>query len=206
MTAPRQRKAAGPLVCAMVIGCIIASCDRDQKQEAPGPVGSTVINIPDNNGSTPDSTALTSLPKQALVLRNFSQYRGLLSSLTGVDQDNRDVSREYALVRNQLPSSSEPAGFTAFHQIAMVRLAFAYCDSYVEADDALARMEGRPLIDTLIDRFFAVPTTSIAGFDEMHASLEELVDLPGLVAGDNSGRLARVVCTAILSSHHFTFF
>ncbi len=165
-------------------------------------------------------------PENAVAVKTFNQYNMSLSKATDVDAATPDVANEYNLIKYSLPSEHDVANFTPFHQITMTRLAFAYCKYFIDNNvdfKALNYTTTTPEVLTaqLMTRFIGARTASNgasfdktqtavlkimqnnAGSDENGATIGKLVPNATNTATERKN-LAKLACTAILSSAEFT--
>ena len=142
--------------------------------------------------------------RNEVVLRSFAQYSGALSALTGVSVGEEPVRLEYDLVKNQLPPSSDSSRYSAFMQIAMTRLAFSYCNIWVDQQDGINDLEPEMITSKIMTSFFDSDPETLPAVGEIRDNLNSIHKAENLVMNDDQPRKTKLVCTALLSSSYFT--
>ena len=153
-----------------------------------------------------DSSEASAVDSSGIAAKNFAQINNTFSSLTGISAG--DVAGEYALIQMQLPSSSNPEALNGFNQIASTRLAFAYCDPYIDGRSDLVAMSNDAAIDNLVDGFIDV-SRSNPDHQVLYNNLSAIMnDEDSLINDGNANskktKLLKLSCTAILASSYVT--
>jgi hypothetical protein len=91
-------------------------------------------------------------------IKTFDEINEALSSLTGINKTNVNVTTTFATVRKQLPVNAGLESFAASQQMAVAQLAVLYCKELVDQESALASSVYFPDFN-----FDATPTTAFAG-------------------------------------------
>lgn len=149
-----------------------------------------------------------------VAAKNFAQINNTYARLTGVSAG--DVSDEFDAVQMQLPSSSNPNSLNGFNQISSVRLAFAYCDEYVDDNgngrrDQFDSMTDNQVVTFLMDSFgdFNPEQNSDHRIvrDELRAIMadeDDLINTGSSVSNTERRRFIKLSCAALLASSHVT--
>ncbi|MBT4791201.1 MAG: hypothetical protein HON90_06490 [Halobacteriovoraceae bacterium] len=147
----------------------------------------------------------TAIPEASGVgAKNFAQINNTYASLTGVPMGG--VSAEYELIKMQLPSTNSLESLNGFNQIASARLAFAYCNPYIDERSDLEAMSNSNAIDNLLNGFLDLDTVNNVDHQTMKSELNAILsNTDNLVASGNKTRLLKLTCTAILASTYVTF-
>lgn len=151
--------------------------------------------------------------EKALANKNFLQINNTFSKLTGISPDQGNVLSEYQAIQLQLPSSTDPETLNGFNQIASTRLAFAYCDQYIEANQGnydfstadTNDAELKAMVLNFVDMDFDNNSEHQEFLTNLHAILS---DEDELVNDGNFSRekrkLMKMSCAATLSSTYVT--
>lgn len=160
-----------------------------------------------------------------VATKTFNQYNITLSKLTGIETSDPAVNSEYLAIRNSLPAGHETSSFTPFHQVAVTRLSFAYCDAFIDNDtqfDGLdyANLTGSQISTLLVNKFVGDRTSenavmydaiqseisaimnNDAGLDDMGNAIGDLV--PNGTGAGQKRNLTKLGCTALLASAEFS--
>jgi hypothetical protein len=160
-----------------------------------------------------------------IAAKTFNQYNMTLSKLTGVDLGEATVNAEYLAIRNSLPAGHAASSFTPFHQVAVTRLAFAYCDVFIDNDSEFSSLDyanfsGQQISTLLLNRFVGTknPTNAVyydginseligvmsndAGVDEMGNPIGQLI--PNGTGATLNRNLTKLTCTTLLASSEFS--
>ena len=160
-----------------------------------------------------------------VVLKTFNQYNATLSKITGIDSAESDISDEYEKIKNSLPGDHSAAAFTPFHQISQTRLAFTYCNYFINTNPVFkaydyAALKSQALTKNLLEKFMGSKEVlgeetyeryeeivlkimnNDAGLDEKGLAIGKLLPVAtGAVLNKN---LTKLGCTALLASSEFT--
>lgn len=186
-----KMKSLNPLlICFTLISCGI---DPDPiKQDGSGEASVELVEQVESSG---------------IAAKNFAQINNTYASLTGVSAG--DVSTEYGLIKMQLPASSNPRSLNGFNQIASSRLAFAYCNPYIDGRADLDLLSNEDAIKNLLNSFIDVNPEKNSDHKKMFTQLEAIMsDEDSLINDNNADRkrkkLLKLTCTAILASSYVT--
>ncbi len=184
-----------------------------------------------NTSSAPSSDAYVaqSVLDSGIAVKTFNQYNITLSKATGIDSAKAAITTEYDLIKNSLPSNNSTGSFTSFHQIAQTRLAFAYCNDFVNTNAEFVAFNyttstPQYLSTQLLTRFIGPrPTADFVLYDKYNEVLLKIFENKALDdAGNNLGllipraidttftvavlnrNLMKLGCAALLSSSEFT--
>jgi hypothetical protein len=143
-----------------------------------------------------------------VAAKNFAQINNTYSSLTGISMGETLIASEYATIKTQLPSTSNPNSLNGFNQIASTRLAFAYCDQYVDGRADLKAMGNDDAISNLLDTFIDIDRSN-SDHKVLISELEAVMrDDDSLISdGDATSKKTKLIklsCAAILSSSYVT--
>lgn len=153
--------------------------------------------------------------KGAVANKNFLQINNTYSKLTGIAPDRGIIEDEYAAIMMQLPSSTNPETMNGFNQIASTRLAFAYCNHYIDdneadydfGDNSLNSSELKAMTLKFVDMDFDDNPEHASFLSHLQAIMS---DEDGLVNDGNAARkkrkLLKMSCAAVLSSTYVTLF
>lgn len=156
-------------------------------------------------------------------LKDFEQIYMSMSVLTGIDVSNEfGIRNLFEELNTQLPTDNSVKNFMTSHQIAILKLAGEFCHrtfnsaNYYNAffnnfniaqtpNQALSNQEGKELmVNEFIDKFWGV---NVQPDDvENNARVEMVAMLDDLLVGENMNssittrKIAKGVCTAMLSS------
>lgn len=144
---------------------------------------------------------------KSVAAKNFLQINNTFSSLTGVSAG--DVASEYELVKMQLPSSSNPESLNGFNQIASTRLAFLYCDPYIDGRSDLGSMSNEQASRNLIEGFIDADIEGNSDHQNLYQNVLAIMnDDDSLIDENNQSekkqKLLKLSCTALLSSSYVT--
>jgi len=155
-------------------------------------------------------------------IKNFNQINMSFSKLTGVSRSHDNVQDVMGQILNQLPSSNDLGGFTPFHQISITRLAFTYCELFIDNDATFSnidyeRLSSVSMADAMITHFLdEVPEDEPAKYDVLRGEMisildnEDLDQVGPLVNSNGVGnatlmrRLSKMACSLTLSSSFVT--
>ncbi len=166
------------------------------------------------------------LKKEELIsgvhIKNFNQINMSFSKLTGIDRSRTNIVDVMSQILNQLPANNDLNSFTPFHQISITRLAFNYCELFIDEDKEFSALDygsvsSEDLADAMIERFLdELPSDEPQKYDVLRKEMlsilnnEDLTDAGKLL--DESGvdraelkeRLSKMACSIILSSSFVT--
>lgn len=155
-------------------------------------------------------------------IKNFNQINMSFSKLTGVPRSRQNVSDVMGQILNQLPADNDLNSFTPFHQISITRLAFTYCEIFVDQDAEFnglnySTISSQEITDRLISRFLDdAPDDQPEKYDilkdellstlnnEPDPSAGPLVDSVGVRSDILKRRLTKMACSLTLSSSFVT--
>ncbi len=147
-----------------------------------------------------------------LGLRSFSQINDTMSVLTGVDANQNAVLASYTELRDSLPPTSDLLSFAAAQQIAIQRLAIAYCGALVSDTASCDAFFGACAIDgaakdqvatLLYDRLIGdnlVNQPDRAGVTTEIVSVIDDLGCAGGCTGATAETALQATCGAVLSS------
>ncbi|MEE2671189.1 MAG: hypothetical protein VYA54_05735 [Bdellovibrionota bacterium] len=150
-----------------------------------------------------------------LAIKNFLQVNNTYSKLTGISPNEGDILDEYQAIQLQLPSSTDPKTLNGFNQIASTRLAFAYCNEYIDANEDDYNLNStesnRTELISLSHKFVDFDFNNNNDHKNFLTNLEAILsDEDELVNDANAERkkkkLLKMSCAAILSSTYVTMF
>lgn len=159
---------------------------------------------------------VTNTASAGIAAKNFTQINLTYSNLTGVPTYTESVLEEYKAIELQLPSSTDPVSLNGFNQLSSTRLAFAYCDVYMDKPDVMAQYptsdavtNAKTIINSFADLDFEKNTIHQTFLNEVVAILgNKGVDGEGndvqLLQTNNKNRLLKLGCAAVLSSSYLT--
>ncbi|MBT7609395.1 MAG: hypothetical protein HN576_06550 [Bacteriovoracaceae bacterium] len=181
---------------------------------------SAEINIIASNLTIPEGVV-----DSGIAAKTFNQFNMTLSKLTGIDVGESNVNAEYLLIRNSLPAGHKPSSFTPFHQVAVTRLAFAYCDVFIDDDSQFSSLDYGTLSPAeitvqLLDRLIGIRTPSNAAYyDGISSQINEVMnnnagndeegDPIGALIPNGTGanlkiNLTKLSCTTLLGSSTYS--
>lgn len=186
--------------------------------------GSPIPNIPAGSGSGSGGTTedVEANNISGVHIKNFNQINMSFSKLTGIDRSRQSVVDVMSQILNQLPASNDLSSFTPFHQISITRLAFTYCELFIDEDSTFSsldysRVTSDAIADGIIERFLdEAPSDEPEKYDvlrsEMISILDnedqdqagKLVDESGVSRSDLMRRLSKMSCSMVLSSSFVT--
>ena len=142
------------------------------------------------------------------AVKNYHQINNTYSQLTGVSTADSDVLSTFNSIKVQLPTTNDPKSVNGFNQIAFLRLAFVYCDKYVDSrGQELLSKSSEGITQDLIDKFIYL---DLAGNPKDRAFKEGLLSIANnedgfLPNGNNiKEESAKMVCTSLLASAYVT--
>jgi hypothetical protein len=159
-----------------------------------------------SSGSKKSQEPIEEVDKSGVAAKNFAQINNTYASLTGVNM--RVASSDYAAIKGQLPSTSNPSSLNGFNQIASTRLAFTYCENYIGSGSPYMAMDNTTAIKGLIDQFIDIKLDE-GDHDQMLTQLKAIMNNDDALISDNNStskkeKLLHLTCTAILSSSYVT--
>jgi len=152
------------------------------------------------------------VPEPALGVRSFSKMSDTMSALTGVSRGAAAVSTLYTDLRDSLPATDDILAFGSAQQVAIQRLATAYCGAIVTDTTACTNFFGACTIavgargtvaDRIYDRLLGVNLASQPDKAAVNAELvDELNDLgcTNGCTGATATTALQATCAAALSS------
>lgn len=148
--------------------------------------------------------------KNSIASKNYLQINNTFSTVTGVATDDTSVLSEFKAIQMQLPTTSNPEALNGFNQIAQTRLAFAYCNQYIENKIAdYSALPDSGAMDLMLNNFIDVDVVNNPAHVELKTNLMAIMsDVDGLVVDANATskkrKLLKMSCAAILSSSYVT--
>ena len=156
--------------------------------------------------------ALPDLPEPEHGLRTFSQINDTMSDLTGIDASQADIAASFVELRDSLPATADLLSFAPAQQIAIQRLATAYCgavvtdagacDNFFGACSIAANAKGQ-VANQLYDRFIGANIDNQPERAAVTAEIVRTIDDLGCAGGCNGATAQTALqasCTAVLSS------
>lgn len=161
-------------------------------------------------------------PQPDIGLRVFDEINATMSQITGVSTQNAAVKATYELVKQQLPTVENIAGFLSAHQVGVSQLAIEYCNALVDstglrgsffpgfnfgqpANQAFDTTAERDLVlDPLVNGVMNVNVATQPEVADVKAELNALIDrLTACGAGcapDRTPTVVKAVCAGALGS------
>ena len=148
--------------------------------------------------------------KNSIASKNYLQINNTYSTVTGVPTDQALVLSEFKAIQMQLPTTSNPEALNGFNQIAQTRLAFAYCNEYI--DNKIGDYSPLPdsnAIDLMLNNFIDVDVINNPAHVALKTNIMAIMsDADALVDDGNvtskRRKLLKMSCAAILSSSYVT--
>ena len=152
------------------------------------------------------------VPEPVHGLRTFSQINDTMSSLTGVDANQATVLASYTELRDSLPTTPGLLSFGSAQQIAIQRLATAYCGEVVNDAGACDGFFGACAVDgnakdqvagVLYDRFIGDDIANQPDRADVTTEIVRTIDDLGCANGCTDAAARTVLqasCSAVLSS------
>jgi hypothetical protein len=147
-------------------------------------------------------------------VKNYLQINNTFAQMTGISSTATDIKNEYEKVYVQLPSTSNPASVSGFNQIATIRLAFAYCDKYVDTKYSALYQENKtePKVQAvkMIDNFIDIDYVNNQNDKDFLSDVVGIINnsdaiVTGIITTtENNKKLLKLSCTSILSSSYVT--
>jgi hypothetical protein len=107
-----------------------------------------------------------------IAAKNYLQINNTFSKLTGVPTSQSNVRAEYNAIIMQLPTTSDVTSLTGFNQIGGTRLAFAYCNEYVEDKwTDYSSLSNGDAIKLLLDRMVDVDIDNTPAHAELYGHM-----------------------------------
>lgn len=183
------------LIVAVSVSCVEPEKPVEEVSSAtsnglpPGPI------VVQNSGTTP------------IAAKNYLQINNTFSKKTGISTSHPAVISEYNAILMQLPTTSDPTSLNGFNQIAQTRLAFAYCNEYVEEKwSDYSSLSNGIAIKLLLDNMVDVDVDNNSAHAELYANLMSIMsDEDNLLSGtasSNKEKLFKMSCAALLSSSY----
>lgn len=210
-------------------GCILEDTSDLIIEEEKG-----VSSLLDSSGSShdrDDSSSITSsslsLTSSSIKIKNFNQLNMSFSKATGISRGESDIVNTMKLILNQLPVEHELDSFSAFQQISIIRLAFSYCNLYIdESSDFKKLMESfsdtsifrESIVDFLIVNLLSAPPEKEPQlYDVLRKELLSVLnnktglkDIENFIDSNNKNslqiKLTKMSCALVLSSPFMTMF
>lgn len=142
------------------------------------------------------------------AVKNYHQINNTYSQLTGVSTADSDVLSTFNSIKVQLPTTNDPKSINGFNQIAFLRLAFVYCDKYIDARGSELLSKGNEaIVQDLIDEFIYLDAVKNPKDREFKEGLISIINNEDnfLPAGPNmKERASKMVCASLLASAYVT--
>lgn len=189
-----------PLLVALAVSCLEPS---------------KTDNISKGSNKSSAVSLRTAQTNSDVAIKNFLQVNNTYSKLTGVSPDRGDIIDEYRAIQLQLPSSTDPKTLNGFNQIASTRLAFAYCDEYVDENEAdfdfSSASTNRAEVEAMSLKFGDFDFVNNSDHREFLNNLEAITNDDDDLVNDNNfarekRKLMKMSCAAVLSSTYITMF
>ncbi len=182
----------------IVLLLITVSCIEPEKIEE--------LSSNDNKGES--GILSEKVDSSGVAAKNFAQINNTYSSLTGISMGDEDINSEYALIKTQLPSTSKPESLNGFNQIASTRLAFAYCDKFIDKRSDLLSLNNNDALKNLIEGFIDVDLSK-PEHSNMYSHLQSIMNDDDSLINDGNAtskkrKLLKLSCTAVLASSYVT--
>jgi hypothetical protein len=185
------------LIILFISSLALVSCVEPEAPKASG-----------DSSKKDNARVAEAVDSSGVAAKNFAQVNNTYASLTGISMGAPLIVSEYQAIKTQLPSTSNPKSLNGFNQIASTRLAFAYCDEYVDGRADLRAMGNDAAINNLLDSFIDIDR----GNSDHQVLISELGaimrDDDSLISDGNATskktKLIKLSCTAILSSSYVT--
>ena len=147
-----------------------------------------------------------------MAVKNFNQYNMTLSKITGISVADPDIIAEYETIVNSLPANHKPSGYSSFHQLSAIRLSYAYCDKFIDANAYMADGTNDAVTNKLMGKFlgsnFDLSNESILSIRQNILGIMNNQITDGgseqIAPGSNQMGRTKMSCTALLASAHFT--
>lgn len=176
----------------------------------------------ENRGDAPEiiKGALNIQLKRGTSVRTFNEFNKALSNATDIELSN--TSDEFKAVQNKLPPTNDVEKFSEFGQVSATRLAFAFCDKFVDKNKEFKDFnyqgnKSDELSEMLMTRFldYEKGKSSIYDYSIVKSTLLQILEnkeinglrsIPNAQAGNSevNKRLTKMGCTAILASAYYT--
>lgn len=158
--------------------------------------------------NTPDGPIVVEpLSATPIASKNYLQISNTFAKKTGISPGDQDILSEFNAIIMQLPTTSSPESLNGFNQIAQTRLAFAYCDKYVENEYGdYSSLSNADAIKKLLDNMVDVDLDNNQAHQDLYGHLMAIMsDEDNLVAGSGETerkKLFKMSCAALLSSSY----
>lgn len=211
------------IVLSLLLTFMLSSCLGPEKgiedDKITGSAPDSDFHSGGGSGSASEESAAL---KSDIVFKNYAQYNMNLSKATGISMAK--VSDVYLKVKNSLPSSTDPSLFNSFTLLSYTRLAFEYCNYFVDEGAAFSGINYNTasnvqLIEALINHFLTAPPTDTPNlYDPVREELGKIyindvvttqdgkryIKTDGVTSEIQKIRLTKMACSALLSSSYFT--
>lgn len=160
-----------------------------------------------------------------VATKTFNQFNMTLSKVTNIDSSTPSINSEYLAIRNSLPAGHKTSSYTPFHQVAITRLSFAYCDEFIDNDSEFdnlnySGLSSAQISTLLVNRFVGARSNANAvKYDAINSEVTAIINNDGglddqnnpigaLVPNGSGAAQKRVLtklgCTALLASAEFS--
>lgn len=181
----------------MIFSLILTSCIEPEPIKKSG-----------GGGKGDSARTAEAVDSSGVAAKNFAQINNTYSSLTGISMGATNITAEYAAIKTQLPSTSNPESLNGFNQIASTRLAFAYCDEFIDSRSDLVGMSNQVAVNNMLDGFLDIDRNNSDHQTFISEIMAIMNDEDSLINDGNTTskktKLLKLSCTAILSSSYVT--
>ncbi len=151
-----------------------------------------------------------------VAAKNFTQINLTYSNLTKVPTYNESVLAEYKAIELQLPASTDPESLNGFNQLSSTRLAFAYCDVFLDKGEVYGMFSSNSAdvnSKVMINLFADLDFDNNEAHQEFKSHVVEILNNRGidstgtnvqLIQVSNKKSLLKLGCAAVLSSSYLT--
>lgn len=166
--------------------------------------------VPQEEASVDDSVVDAFTSETVIATKNFNQLNATYSKLTGVPSEDSSISSEFQSIKTQLPTVNTPQTLNAFNQIAITRLAFAYCDRFIDTHQNFRSLNynainANSMATMLLNHFMDSAPQDIPGYTELYNGLVGILNnTDNLVPSNDKESMAKMGCVGILASGHIT--
>ncbi len=117
--------------------------------------------------------------------KNYLQINNTYSSLTNIPTNEEVVLSEFNAVITQLPTTSNPEALNGFNHIAQTRLAFAYCNQYVDENESdYAGLSNDAAIRSLLDNMVDLDVDNNSAHQTFYQNLMDIMNDTDQLLGD----------------------
>lgn len=216
------------MIKLIMLSLFLLSCGKNSKFKDSNGSDNENYSVIESEGVSEnknEDTVNIQLAQVDLGMRNYMQIYISFSILTGVPISNEKVNVAFEAVKDQLPSSNNLKTFSSSSQVAIVKLASAFCDVLIDdaslRDDKLKGFNfngnvstslndsGKEMLISGLTRSFWTETMSSADINEDKKELLLLLnDLIKNFENEDIKQtiaISKGVCAAALSSSSMVF-